>query len=113
MQLQRVADADFYTILSYLILQSCSDINPPMTPCLTDPQQRLLLDCAAEVLLTTVDPVAGLSNPSGSLNVTPQPVVGAFVGISSADYNKLALRQVTVMALLTMTGYSHELTDPD
>ncbi|GAX83383.1 hypothetical protein CEUSTIGMA_g10808.t1, partial [Chlamydomonas eustigma] len=59
-----------------------------------DPQQRLLLDCSAEVLLRSGDPGAAAGLPSdhaGSWSTT-QSVVGAFVGVSSADYNKLALR---------------------
>lgn len=47
-----------------------------------DPQQRLLLECTAEVL-------AAAGAPSGGAR---DVLTGTFVGASSTDYNKLALR---------------------
>ena len=57
----------------------------PLLP--ADPQQRLLLECAAEVL-----PAFGSSPPVAGRAADATFVIGAFVGASSTDYNKLALR---------------------
>lgn len=74
-----------------------------------DPQQRLVLECTAELLLGSASGPRSGSDSSGSSALTlPHPptaiaaqrlsgpgsdmLVGAFVGVSSADYNKLSLR---------------------
>ena len=69
----------------------------PLLP--ADPQQRLLLECAAEVL-----PAFGSSPPAAG-RAAATVVIGAFVGASSTDYNKLALRYCPgALASLALVG---------
>jgi acyl transferase domain-containing protein len=75
---------------------------------LMDPQQRLLLACAAEALLgggtgpaassslgigTAVSSVTGVTGP-----------VGAYIGVSSMDYNKLTLKFLGSVTQNSSTG---------
>ena len=69
-----------------------------------DPQQRLLLECTAELLRGsasgprssgsgTLEPHGGTVSVAQRLGGPGSDMlVGAFVGVSSADYNKLSLR---------------------
>ena len=82
----------------------CPSICPPSSE---DPQQRLLLECTSEVLLgfrvsVPTDRLDSEDRQQGWAPGHPQhsrstfKITGAFVGASSTDYNKLALRYGTV-----------------
>jgi hypothetical protein len=61
---------------------------------LMDPQQRLLLEAAAEVLLAAPRAQRGAG------------AVGAYVGVSSMDYNKLSVKFTGGVTQFTSTGAS-------
>ena len=67
---------------------------------LMDPQQRLLLEAAAEAL------AAGGAGASAAGLAAGSPGVGAYVGISSMDYNKISVRFTGSVTQFTSTGAS-------
>jgi acyl transferase domain-containing protein len=77
---------------------------------LMDPQQRLLLEAAAEALLAAGGiPAAGRGDLSTAADGQGQQgvgTVGAFVGISSMDYNKLSVKFTGGVTQFTSTGAS-------
>ncbi len=88
-------------------------VSPPEAA-LMDPQQRLLLEAAAEVMHGRGGAAALGATSSGSgvkpATAAAAAAVGAWVGVSSMDYNKLSVKFTGGVTQFTSTGASLSVT---